>query len=911
LGNIIAGTVSIRQAVGNAEATLRAKMSPIAAIGYDDEKIADLFTRNPEFEPEVISVETIEKIGALPYVKSFDYSIMQSLETSFLKRYPASGATGTPSFFTFTGVNNSEMVDIQEGMIRLVAGRVFNEQEIRNLTYVALISQEVAIVNDLEVGSVMTFENVIYDNNRRVIATYRFEIIGIFESVKQPGKASNSDDWENKMYTPNRVLNEATMFWVEENTRLFPDRADSLKVFNNTTYNTIYVLNDPSELEPFKEEAAALIPEYYTVKTRENYDQVVVPIRSLQEIATPTLYVTVGAAALIMSLLILLFLRDRRREMGIYLSLGEKKVKVAGQILLEVTVVSAIAITLSLFSGNMFSNGISEKMLADQIVEQANVDTNSSNPSFLDLGARGYHSAINNDDIASSYTVFLDKATVLLFYSVGLGTVCISVLVPLFYVIQLNPKKILIGGIRDKTAFYFGSNIFFRKRNMNLLNRALASVARIPGKTIILLVIIFILGNIIAGAVSIRQAVTNAQITLRSKMSPIVTIIFDNAKYSSLLEKNPALEVEDISTETFDKIGSSSYVKYFDYSTQSLGFTGVNNPEILDIKEGFIQLVSGRVFDEKEIKNLSYVILVPQKWAEINNLTVGSIIPFEFGANSETGTKRTYDFEIIGTYKAKVMDEEFNHIYTPNRVLDGIITLALSELRKVNPSITEEEYQSIQETAKLYYSALFILNNPIDLSAFKEEVAALVPAYYTVTAVSNSFEIAAASLQSIQEIMTLVLFVSVGAVVLAMSLLITLFLRDRRQEIGIYLSLGERKFKVAGQIFVEVAVIALIAITLSLFAGNALFGAISEQMLINQMAADQVYGEYVPGEYAYRYQGATGAEQLAESYVVSLDTTIVLLFYLIGFATVCVSVLIPIFYITRLNPKKILIGGEL
>ena len=59
---------------------------------------------------------------------------------------------------------------------------------------------------------------------------------------------------------------------------------------------------------------------------------------------------------------------------------------------------------------------------------------------------------------------------------------------------------------------------------MNSVKRAMINAIRKPGKTAILLVIIFILGNIIAGAVSVRQAVENAEANLRAEMSPIVSI---------------------------------------------------------------------------------------------------------------------------------------------------------------------------------------------------------------------------------------------------------------------------------------------------------------------------------------------------------------------------------------------------
>ena len=87
LGNIIAGAISVRQAVENTELDLRAKMSPVAAIEIDDEKLTANYDLNPEFSPETLAVEVIEKIGALPYVEYFDYSSVALLESPSLKKY--------------------------------------------------------------------------------------------------------------------------------------------------------------------------------------------------------------------------------------------------------------------------------------------------------------------------------------------------------------------------------------------------------------------------------------------------------------------------------------------------------------------------------------------------------------------------------------------------------------------------------------------------------------------------------------------------------------------------------------------------------------------------------------------------------------------------------------------------------
>ena len=69
---------------------------------------------------------------------------------------------------------------------------------------------------------------------------------------------------------------------------------------------------------------------------------------------------------------------------------------------------------------------------------------------------------------------------------------------------------------------------------MNYLKRAWLSVTRRKGKSLLLFIIIFILGNVIAGAVSIQQATLNVERTIKSQMGAAVTLRpdYDNMKES-------------------------------------------------------------------------------------------------------------------------------------------------------------------------------------------------------------------------------------------------------------------------------------------------------------------------------------------------------------------------------------------
>ena len=198
----------------------------------------------------------------------------------------------------------------------------------------------------------------------------------------------------------------------------------------------LFVLKELSLVEKFKEEAKGLLPEHYKiVDNGESFAKIIAPMENIRWIANIVLYVAVGATILILSLLITLFLRDRKHEIGIYLSLGEKKIKVIGQILAEVLLIAIISITLSLVSGNLIAKGVSKQMLNNQIVaeqEKANQNNNGmimySSESSLDY--LGYGINISDEELLESYSVKLGFDIILMFYLIGLRNYCGFNIVP-------------------------------------------------------------------------------------------------------------------------------------------------------------------------------------------------------------------------------------------------------------------------------------------------------------------------------------------------------------------------------------------------------------------------------------------------------------------------------------------------
>ena len=488
LGNVIAGAVSVRQAVARTEENIRKSLSPVATIGYDNKKIDEFYQKNPDgnVRYDNIKVETLKEIGTFPQVKYFDYMAMTSLESNTLKRYRNEEINGgmvaraeigggmaidVTEYFSLYGVQNPEMIDILEGKITLTTGRTFSADEIKNLTYVCMVSKTFAELNSLSVGSKIALANNVYDYNTmtpyveggkeepmKPVASqnYEFEVIGIFDPVKQPEPSDpnmgmdmqwREEEMQNKIYVSNGVVESAGLFQYNEYKKLNPEDYKDVNAEDNNYYTNLYVLKDPADLPAFKEAAAKIIPEMYKViDTGDSYDTIAAPMKTVQWIAWVVLIVAIGATLLILSLLITLFLRDRKHEIGIYLSLGERKGKVVAQVLLEVLLIAAVAMSLSLFSGNLLSGAVSDKMLSDQIIQEQEQDNmgNSVSYYYSELDSMGYSNALSSDSLVENYSVSLDLRTILIFFAVGLGTVVVSTLIPIIYIVRLNPKKILM-----------------------------------------------------------------------------------------------------------------------------------------------------------------------------------------------------------------------------------------------------------------------------------------------------------------------------------------------------------------------------------------------------------------------------------------------------------------------------------
>lgn len=97
------------------------------------------------------------------------------------------------------------------------------------------------------------------------------------------------------------------------------------------------------------------------------YKQMIGPIENIASFSKMIVMIASIAGATILGLIIMLSIKERRKEMGILLSIGEKKWKLMGQLLVETVCIAILAFGLSLSTGEKISQKIGDNLLSSEI----------------------------------------------------------------------------------------------------------------------------------------------------------------------------------------------------------------------------------------------------------------------------------------------------------------------------------------------------------------------------------------------------------------------------------------------------------------------------------------------------------------------------------------------------------------
>lgn len=297
---------------------------------------------------------------------------------------------GEASSYTAT-LSSEKCSKFQSGKYKLVDGRHITPDD----KHACLISKELADYNKLSVGDKIKMYSLDSD------AISEFEIIGIFDGTEgTSGNALTVDEIPANC----GYIDYATMFelWGDE--------------LNGYQQLTIYV-EDPISIQNVYDKIAAL-PELKgkTLKLSidtEEYDVVSTPLESLQELVNTTIIIISVVSVVILTLLLTIWIRGRKKEIGILLSIGKSKANIILQIFTETFIVAVISFAASI----PFSFSVAEQAGAFLV---SRVTTGTAN-----------------------LNVQIDVDYLLPLYLIGILLIAIAVIASSWTVVRSKPKDIL------------------------------------------------------------------------------------------------------------------------------------------------------------------------------------------------------------------------------------------------------------------------------------------------------------------------------------------------------------------------------------------------------------------------------------------------------------------------------------
>ena len=284
---------------------------------------------------------------------------------------------GMQSDFSISGYStDTAMVDFTSGVATVIDGTMFDEG---TEEFNCVISQELATYNDIAVGDTITFVN---PNNED--ETYDFTVVGIYTNSESNSSSfsmmgATAADPANEIYMSAAALRRVTKL-SEENSVTQTDENTGREFSSAITasVNATYVLGDVDAYYAFEEEVRTLgLSDDYTVSSTDlnQYESSLLPLETLSTMAGWFLLVVLLIGAVVLVVLNIFNIRERKYEIGVLTAMGMKKFKVALQFLTEIFVITIVAVIIGAIIGGVVSVPVSNALLEKQIAAQSTQST--------------------------------------------------------------------------------------------------------------------------------------------------------------------------------------------------------------------------------------------------------------------------------------------------------------------------------------------------------------------------------------------------------------------------------------------------------------------------------------------------------------------------------------------------------
>ena len=298
--------------------------------------------------------------------------------------------------------NTKRNILFSSGVFTIKEGKNIGENDKNSI----IVHEEFAKQNNLKLGDEVDLELLDIEKSGK-IKSHKFKIIGIFSGKKHETYTGLSSDFSENMVfvdysTSQEILNKS------ENNKI----ANKILMYSSSAESTDLALNKLKELKIDESK-------YFVQKDSNAFEESLESVSGIKHMIKIMTYSIMLGGIIVLSLILILWLRERIYEIGIFLSIGTSKIQIIMQFIFELLFISIPSIISSLFLGNVLI-----KVIAGGLINSEN-------------------SMISGGNLINDSSFMLNITTLGQSYLILISIIVLSVVFASSLILIKKPKEIL------------------------------------------------------------------------------------------------------------------------------------------------------------------------------------------------------------------------------------------------------------------------------------------------------------------------------------------------------------------------------------------------------------------------------------------------------------------------------------
>ncbi len=400
---------------------------------------------------------------------------------------------------------------------------------------------------------------------------------------------------------------------------------------------------------------------------------------------------------------------------------------------------------------------------------------------------------------------------------------------------------------------------------MKFYQLAFRYLCRKKSKTFILLLVLLFINSMILGSYMILHATEDSRITMQEKMG--TKAILEVKGSDRFITENEVRKIRDMD-------GVISVNRMADSAVYPVNFNPITNSDSEDENNWKVTLLS---YDELErdsaFSDLRYRLMKGDMITEssgkgaVINFALADANGLEIGDEMEVGTETgsVINVKIIGVFVAGSERNQMDTLPAVNRIENQIF-------------IDNESYTGLFDNAGYRKIAVYT-KKPDQVDVLVQELKDFLGSRVEITTADILYRQLEVPLNRIVRVMKLMLVFTLAAGVTITSILLCMWMRSRKREIAVFISMGKKKTDILMQVFMETAAVFCLSVFGACVIGSGMAGIMKELLM---------------------------KENTAVLLSVSLQAGDIAAMFFAGGCIAVIAVCISLLPILRANPKDIL-----